>query len=114
MNMLNPLSDTTLHPPPGIADQCAPHLDLFPAPTSPGPDPAAAQATQALPPPPRRKYSRNGKIARLPKLERDMVSRMLRNNMPYANIVAALDELEIHVTERNVSNWKTPGGYREW
>jgi len=57
---------------------------------------------------------RNGKIARLPKLERDMVNRMLFNNVPYENIVAALDELQIKVTERNISNWKTRGGYKEW
>src|SRR5438874_12196296 len=31
-------------------------------------------------------HIRNGKIARLPKLERDMVNRMLFNNIPYAKI----------------------------
>src|SRR5437016_13689842 len=35
---------------------------------------------------------RNGKIARLPKLERDMVNRMLHNHVPHAKIVGALDE----------------------
>jgi hypothetical protein len=59
-------------------------------------------------------HVRNGKIARLPKLERDMVNRMLHNHVPYPKIVAALDELEIKVTERNISNWKTRGGYQEW
>jgi len=43
-----------------------------------------------------------------------MVSRMLFNNIPHARIVAALDEFDIKVTERNISNWKTRGGYREW
>jgi len=57
---------------------------------------------------------RNGKIACLPKLERDMVNRMLHNHIPYSKIVGALDELQINVTERNVSNWKTRGGYKEW
>jgi len=57
---------------------------------------------------------RNGKIACLPKLERDMVNRMLHNHVPYSKIVGALDELQINVTERNVSNWKTRGGYKEW
>jgi hypothetical protein len=57
---------------------------------------------------------RNGKIARLPKLERDLVNRMLFNHLPYAKIVGALDELGINVTERNISNWKTRGGYKEW
>src|SRR6266704_1790991 len=59
-------------------------------------------------------HARNGKIARLPKLERDMVNRMLNNNIPHSKIVAALDENGITVTERNVSNWKTRGGYKEW
>src|SRR5438067_11820917 len=57
---------------------------------------------------------RNGKIARLPKLERDLVNRMLYNNIPHRHIVGALDELQIQVTERNISNWKTRGGYKEW
>jgi hypothetical protein len=39
---------------------------------------------------------------------------MLQNNLPYAKIVGALDEIGITVTERNISNWKTRGGYREW
>jgi hypothetical protein len=43
-----------------------------------------------------------------------MVNRMLRNNIPHSKIVGALDEHAIKVTERNISNWKTRGGYREW
>jgi hypothetical protein len=58
--------------------------------------------------------TRNGKIARLPYDLRDMINRMLRNNIPHSRIVAALDEHNIKVTERNVSNWKTRGGYRDW
>src|SRR5437870_515755 len=61
-----------------------------------------------------RPHIRNGKIARLPKLERDLVNRMLHNHVPYAKIVGALDELAIKATERNISNWKTRGGYKEW
>src|SRR5947209_15976913 len=57
---------------------------------------------------------RNGKIARLPKLERDMVNRLLFNNIPYSRIVDALGEHSITVTQRNISNWKTRGGYKEW
>lgn len=58
--------------------------------------------------------TRNGKIARLSKDLRDMVNRMLRNGIPYTKIVQALDEYDIKVTERNVSNWKICGGYKEW
>jgi hypothetical protein len=57
---------------------------------------------------------RNGKIAHLPKLEREMVNLMLRNNIPYRKIVGALGERGFTVTERNISNWKTRGGYNEW
>jgi len=58
--------------------------------------------------------TRNGKIARLPKLERDMVNKLLYNHVPYSKIVWALGERDITVTERNVSNWRTRGGYKEW
>ena len=61
-----------------------------------------------------RKLTRNGKIARLPYLERDMVNRMLRDNIPHPEIVEALQEHGIRVKARNISNWKTRGGYREW
>src|SRR5437764_9385031 len=63
---------------------------------------------------PTRPRTRNGKIARLPYAVRDMINRMLRNNIPHSQIVAALDEHQIKVTERNLSNWKTRGGYRDW
>ena len=57
---------------------------------------------------------RNGKIAHLPALERDLVNRMLANNLPHKRIAAAVEECGFHVTARNISNWKTRGGYKEW
>jgi hypothetical protein len=60
-----------------------------------------------------RKIRRNGRIASLPKVHRDMVNRMLWNAVPYKNIVGALSEADFTVTERNISNWAT-GGYLEW
>src|SRR5437660_896186 len=63
-----------------------------------------------LPEPKPHKRIRNGKIARLPYLERDMVNRMLRDNIPYEKIVDALGQHDFYVIERNVSNWKTRGG----
>jgi hypothetical protein len=76
----------------------------------------ATTATEvASPQPPQRPpHSRNGRIARLPSLALEMVNQMLRNNIPYVRIVNALDELDIQVTERNISNWKTRGGHRDW
>jgi hypothetical protein len=72
--------------------------------------PASLQALQNRP----SGKPRNGKIAHLPMLERDMVNRMLANNLPHRKIVAALQERGLTVTERNISNWKTRGGYKEW
>ena len=43
-----------------------------------------------------------------------MVNRMLQNNVPQDRIVAALDDLGIVVTLRNISNLKTRGGYKDW
>jgi len=57
---------------------------------------------------------RLGKVARLPRQYRDMVCRMLRNNCAARRIVDALGEFGITVTERNISNWKTRGGYAQW
>src|SRR5262245_50694439 len=61
----------------------------------------------------RRKIRRNGRIASLTRVYRDMVNRMLGNAVPYKNIVAALHDQGYKVTQRNVSNWAT-GGYLEW
>jgi hypothetical protein len=74
------------------------------------PDHQPSTLNHSLPKP----RTRNGKIARLPKLERDLVNLMLRNGIPHSKVVGALDEHGIRVTERNVSNWKTRGGYKEW
>src|ERR1051325_3168953 len=60
-----------------------------------------------------RKIRRNGRVACLPKLQRDMVNHMLWNAVPSKTIVAALADDYFAVTERNISNWAT-GGYLEW
>jgi hypothetical protein len=87
-----------------------------PQPSAESPLPALQFSAAPLQPLPDRPPGkpRNGKIAHLPKLERDLVNRMLANNLPHQKIVMALDECGFHVTERNVSNWKTRGGYNEW
>jgi hypothetical protein len=43
-----------------------------------------------------------------------MVNRMLRDRIPHNKIRDALDEHGISVTERNISNWRTRGGYNDW
>src|SRR5437867_1480355 len=91
-------------------ETASPQLTVLPP--AAGSKPVENQASKI--PQPARKLSRNGKIAHLPYLERDMVNRMLRNNLPHSAIVAALEEHGFRVTVRNVSNWKTRGGYKEW
>jgi hypothetical protein len=73
------------------------------------PSPPAPAQTRAFAP-----KTRNGKIARLSYDVRDMINRMLRNNLPHRRIREALAEEDIQVTLRNISNWKTRGGYKEW
>ena len=81
----------------------------------PNPEPAiSAPQLSVLPDPTPKKKIRNGKIARLPYILRDMVNRMLRDHIPYDSIREALLEKGVHVTERNISNWKTHGGYEAW
>jgi len=106
-----------LHP--KTVETAAPQLEVLPAPLAASrPAPGIQNrvssiehpaATRAFKP-----KVRNGKIARLPHIERDMVNRMLRNSIPYDKIREALEEHGIRVTERNISNWKTRGGYKEW
>src|SRR5688572_4376286 len=95
--------------PNGANNSSPPVIRLQPARAEAALDLAAASLPQPL-----EKRTRNGKIARLPKVHRDMVNRMLFNNIPPANIVGALEELGYTVTRRNISNWKTRGGYHEW
>jgi hypothetical protein len=77
--------------------------------------PLATSAPDALrpAPPAKRKIRRHGRVASLPKLQRDMVNRMLWNGVPYKNIVEALSECGYTLIERNISNWATDG-YLEW
>src|SRR6266481_7978799 len=80
-------------------------LNLIVPPVSSGQAAALIEAKPLPPPAQPRKIRRNGRVACLPKLQRDMVNRMLRNAVPYKNIVGALDEEDFTVTERNISNW---------
>jgi len=75
--------------------------------------PLTASGTTSLEPRAKIKHRRKGRVASLPKVQRDMVNRMLWNGVPYKNIVAALDDAGFTLIERNISNWAT-GGYVEW
>jgi hypothetical protein len=43
-----------------------------------------------------------------------MVCRMINQSVPYKRIVEALGHLGFVLSERNISNWVTHGGYAEW
>ena len=75
---------------------------------------AAAPTPPATFPSPLRQRPRTGAVAQLPKAERDMVSRMVAQRVPYKTIASAVETAGFHVTERNISNWVTRGGYLEW
>ncbi len=88
-------------------------LNLIVPPVSSGQAAALIEAKPLPPPAQPRKIRRNGRVASLPRIQRDMVNHMLWNAVPYKNIVAALGEAGHTVTERNISSWAT-GGYLEW
>ena len=56
---------------------------------------------------------RNGKVASLSKPHRSLVNQMLDDGAAYSDISAALAQLGLHVSPRNISNWYR-GGYQDW
>ncbi|HWX20973.1 MAG TPA: hypothetical protein VN578_13820 [Candidatus Binatia bacterium] len=102
--------------PPHPEQPSNPQIEILPHPVAPPPGSNGSAVAQPAPslPPVLRKLTRNGKIARLPKSARDMVNRMLFNHIPDNQIASALSDIGFTVTPRNVSNWKTRGGFKEW
>src|SRR6266567_9243009 len=49
---------------------------------------------------------RNGKIARLPKTNRDMINKMLDDGLPYHVIIDELGEAGEGLNTQNLTNWK--------
>jgi hypothetical protein len=56
---------------------------------------------------------RTGKVASLPKSERNLVNRLLEDGAPYDDIVASLAQRGYTLSARNISNW-FQGGYQDW
>jgi hypothetical protein len=106
-------TDQTPNPGPQHPELQNPQLAVLPPP-APKLDTVPIKQPPATASQPARKISRNGKIARLPYQERDMVNRMLRDHIPHPKIRGALEEHGYIVTVRNISNWKTRGGFKEW
>ncbi|HWW01530.1 MAG TPA: hypothetical protein VNZ64_17665 [Candidatus Acidoferrum sp.] len=63
---------------------------------------------------PFKRRPRTGAFAQLPKPERDMACRMISERVPYKRISQALLQAGYQVSERNISNWVTHGGFLEW
>jgi hypothetical protein len=56
---------------------------------------------------------RNGKVARLPQEVRERLNSMIRDGLPYADIIAQLGDAGKTLTYHNLVRWRK-GGYREW
>jgi hypothetical protein len=63
-------------------------------------------------PKPEAANGRNGKIARLPKSDRDMINRMIDDNLPYGVIIDELGESGEGLNPQNFTNWRQ-GGYQD-
>lgn len=59
-------------------------------------------------------HTGNGKIARLPEKLRDQLNQSIADGVPHHEILKGLGEHGKGITDRNVSNWKTHGGYERW
>ena len=55
-----------------------------------------------------------GKIGRMCKVDRDRVNFMLRDGVPYPEIIARLGEVGKGLVPRNVGNWHNGPGYQRW
>src|ERR1044071_8814671 len=56
---------------------------------------------------------RNGKVARLPQEVRERLNSMIRDGLPYADVIAQLGDAGKPLTYHNLVRWRK-GGYREW
>jgi len=64
-----------------------------------------------------RRHSRNGHVARLPKILRDSINEMLRDGLTYPAIIkklrSATPPLPHSISGQKLSNWKN-GGHQDW
>jgi hypothetical protein len=80
-------------------------IDLPASPTLPH-DPLSGPSTHP-------NHRRNGKVARLPSVQRDLVNLMLRDGKSYPAIIKKLAENGFNLNADNLSRWYS-GGYQEW
>ena len=55
-----------------------------------------------------------GKVSRLPNDVRDQIGQMLLDGVPYKDIRERLGEPGKELTLKNISNWRTRGGFNAW
>ena len=61
-----------------------------------------------------KRATRNGNVARLPKAIRDQLNQMLLDGVPYPQIIQRLGEPAHSLSTKNISTWKTKGGFAEF
>lgn len=59
------------------------------------------------------KHRRRGNVARLPRVVRDRINRMMEDGVPYGEIIARLGEEGKGLDKSNLTRWKD-GGYKDW
>src|SRR5208283_2588875 len=89
----HPTLDPLISPQPTLTLQPSSTLDLGLQTLDSPPPPTVIDAKPLVPALQPHKARRKGRVASLPKLQRDTVNRMLWNGVPYKNIVGALDEI---------------------
>ncbi len=80
--------------------------------TAPGPDPAPAATPAPLPPTDPSQPRRNGKIAHLPKEQRDLINHLFDDGATYETVRDKLAEQGILLNLQNLSDWYH-GGYQD-
>ncbi|MDB6031528.1 MAG: hypothetical protein JWM16_1866 [Verrucomicrobiales bacterium] len=82
-------------------------------PSCEAPEEPRVRPTWPLPPPGQR--SRVGKVAKLPPDILEWVNLQLLDEVPYAAILDELDDRGYcDISQQNLTNWKTCGGYNQW
>src|SRR6266496_1863117 len=76
---------------------------------SPGP-PDSAQSKPSTTHP----YRAKGKIAELPKAQRERINAMLLDGSTYAAVIRKMAEEGVSLNSQNVGNWHNGPGYQRW
>src|SRR5437764_12592070 len=75
-------------------------------------EPAIADAANSAHPP--STYRAKGKIASLPKAQRELINHMLLEGSTYAAVIRKMAEQGVSLNPENVSNWHNGPGYQLW